>query len=456
MTIGTRTLIRFSALWACWLALEAALAVGFLLGRRLWTPAHLALSAALLLAAAVAMHLLMYRSRPQRVPVMMYHSVADRPGTYPDPQIIMSTELFERQLNWLQQRGYRSLFLAELQAGLQDPAGLPRRAVCLTFDDGLLDNWVNVFPLLKKYDAKATFFIPTDFISDGPPRPTLEDVWQARVAADELECVGHLHWSEVSALQESGLVDIQSHGCTHDTAFINDEIVDFHHPGDPYFWLSWQEHPECKSRWLTDPALVESSLGRPVYRHERSLVQPAWIEDMALRRACEIHVERNGGRAFFDRPDWRRELRRVVEHHRELNPCRGRLESDSEYRGRVLDELQRSRRLLQVRAGSSGDYLCWPGEQYSDRSLRLALDEAGYQAATCNHGENRAGHWNGQISRKIAQEVFRHDGRPGLDYLLFRVNVRALEGNHYSYLLEFPLNRYKDRILRRHYSVAGY
>jgi len=82
-------------------------------------------------------------------------------------------------------------------------------------------------------------------------------------------------------------------------------------------------------------------------------------------------------------------------------------------------------------------------------SLELALNEVGYRATTCDYGENIAGRPTRLIGRKIAQEVFRHAGAPWLDRLLFRVNVRALEGNYYAYLLEFPLNRVKDSILRR-------
>ena len=31
------------------------------------------------------------------------------------------------------------------------------KAVVLTFDDGYMDNYTNVFPLLKKYNANASF-----------------------------------------------------------------------------------------------------------------------------------------------------------------------------------------------------------------------------------------------------------------------------------------------------------
>ncbi len=38
-----------------------------------------------------------------------------------------------------------------------------RRFVCLTFDDGYRDNLRYAFPILKKYDAPFTLYIPTSF-----------------------------------------------------------------------------------------------------------------------------------------------------------------------------------------------------------------------------------------------------------------------------------------------------
>lgn len=440
MTIGVRKLLQFSSVWTACLMVQVVLLSN---GYRL-------LAAAALLAAVAAAHLLLYRTRPQKVPVLMYHSVADSFPEYPDQQIVLSTDLFEKQLVWLDRKGYQSLHLGALQAGLQGNADLPRRAICLTFDDGMLDNWVNVFPLLKKYGIKATFFIATDFIEEGgEPRPTLEDVWQGRVAREDLDWVGYVRWSEITVMQESGLIDFQPHGCTHDWAFTSDEIIDFHHPGGPWFWLCWLDHPERKSVWLAEQEQLQPALGRPVYRFDRSLVAPSWIEDPGLRTHCEQLVSENGGPAFFSRDGWRERLHQAARDYQERHPGAGHMESGEDYRRRVLDELQRSRRLLRERTGSSADYFCWPGEQYSEVSLRLALDEAGYQAVTCDHGENTVGKWTGLIGRKIAQEVFRRTGRPWLDSLLFRVNVKALEGNGYAYLLEFPLNRYKDLILGR-------
>ena len=39
-----------------------------------------------------------------------------------------------------------------------------KRYICITFDDGYIDNYLNAIPILKKYKIPATFFITNDFI----------------------------------------------------------------------------------------------------------------------------------------------------------------------------------------------------------------------------------------------------------------------------------------------------
>lgn len=35
---------------------------------------------------------------------------------------------------------------------------LPRKSVMITFDDGYLDNWLQVWPILKEYNLHAHIF----------------------------------------------------------------------------------------------------------------------------------------------------------------------------------------------------------------------------------------------------------------------------------------------------------
>jgi peptidoglycan/xylan/chitin deacetylase (PgdA/CDA1 family) len=89
------------------------------------------------------------------VPVLMYHSI-----TYvKDNTACVSKEIFEQQMKWLDDNGYKTLTLDELNEHLQTNAGFPQKCVIITFDDGYSDNYSTAFPILKKYDFKATIFM---------------------------------------------------------------------------------------------------------------------------------------------------------------------------------------------------------------------------------------------------------------------------------------------------------
>lgn len=98
-----------------------------------------------------------YRAWPSRRPatVYMFHSIGNRDvGCHHH-----TPEVFEAFLKWLVRRA-RVVPLADLSERVRH--GRSRSAVAaLTFDDGFLDNFTVAYPLLRKYDCPATFFIPT-------------------------------------------------------------------------------------------------------------------------------------------------------------------------------------------------------------------------------------------------------------------------------------------------------
>ena len=47
-------------------------------------------------------------------------------------------------------------------------------------------------------------------------------------------------------MEEEGLVDIQSHSMTHTWYPKSDKIIDFRHPNDPYFWMTWNDNIDEK------------------------------------------------------------------------------------------------------------------------------------------------------------------------------------------------------------------
>jgi peptidoglycan/xylan/chitin deacetylase (PgdA/CDA1 family) len=77
---------------------------------------------------------------------------------------------FEAQLAFLTSH-YRVITVSEVVAALREHKPLPRKSVFLTFDDGYRGNYEVAFPLLKKYGARASFYVATSYLETGRRYP---------------------------------------------------------------------------------------------------------------------------------------------------------------------------------------------------------------------------------------------------------------------------------------------
>ena len=102
----------------------------------------------------------------------------------------------EADLKQLQENGYEPIWFSDL-AHIEDY----EKPVILTFDDGYDDNYTVLYPLLKKYQTKATIFVIGNAMGS-QHKMTQEQVYE---------------------LAASGLVSIQSHTYTHGNLSAMDE-----------------------------------------------------------------------------------------------------------------------------------------------------------------------------------------------------------------------------------------
>jgi peptidoglycan/xylan/chitin deacetylase (PgdA/CDA1 family) len=284
----------------------------------------------------------------------------------------------------------------------------------LTFDDGYLDNWSHAAPLLEKYGFTGTVLATVEFVDPDPVvRPTLRDVWAGTISRNELDVRAFMSWQELRAAAESGVLDVQSHALTHTWYPVSDRVVDFHHPGDAYYWLDWNANPTIKPRYLKHLGDSWVPYGVPVYAHEKSLKCRRYFPDPAESEHMAAWVHERGGNAFFDQPDWRDVLRAELNAFRSRGDRRGRMETDAERAGRIESELADSRDILADKLGRSIEFLVWPGGGYDEYSLDIARRH--YRATTVSSAErwryrNRAGENPGMIVRRGAP-TFRWNGR---------------------------------------------
>ena len=130
-----------------------------------------------------------------RLPILMYHHFADEgsPGT------VISAGMFESQLKALRDAGYTSISFEELYDFVNNGAPLPERPFILTIDDGYMSVYETAFPILKKYDTKATVFIIG--VSHG------KDLYKDT----EFSIIPRFGDAEALEMVRSGVVSIQSH-----------------------------------------------------------------------------------------------------------------------------------------------------------------------------------------------------------------------------------------------------
>ena len=131
-----------------------------------------------------------------KVPILMYHYVSQPP---PDSDIYrvdlsVAPESFRQQMVYLKDNGYTPIDFYDLSTAIVAQTELPEKPILLTFDDGYIDIYETVYPVLQEYGFKGTFFIITEFVDAGRE--------------------GYMTWPMIEEMAQAGQ-RIESHSRTH-------------------------------------------------------------------------------------------------------------------------------------------------------------------------------------------------------------------------------------------------
>lgn len=148
------------------------------------------------------------QDEPVKIPILMYHAIhVMDPSEAANAGLIVDPTTFESHLQALKEAGYYTLTPDEAYKALTENV-LPenKKVVWLTFDDSLKDFYTNAFPLLQKYQMKATNNVITGFVQAGrEDMLTLDEIKEMKEKGMSFEdhTVNHPDLSTATADQQT-------------------------------------------------------------------------------------------------------------------------------------------------------------------------------------------------------------------------------------------------------------
>lgn len=120
---------------------------------------YLILISLLLLCCIAVGYSFLIKTR-QGLPILMYHKIS----TDVVDKLTISVFNFERQLLYLKTHHYNPISFEQLIQYHLHKKPLPTKPVLISFDDAYENNFLYLYPLLKKHGFKATIFLPVGFL----------------------------------------------------------------------------------------------------------------------------------------------------------------------------------------------------------------------------------------------------------------------------------------------------
>lgn len=91
--------------------------------------------------------------------ISMYHYTRDLPHSrYPEIKGL-DISLFRHQIEFMKHH-FSIVTMEQVMDAVENGSELPEKALLLTFDDGYIDNYTFVFPVLEEFGIQGSFFIP--------------------------------------------------------------------------------------------------------------------------------------------------------------------------------------------------------------------------------------------------------------------------------------------------------
>lgn len=136
--------------------------------------------------------------------ILLYHRVDD---LIQDPYLLsVGKKNFEEQIKFLKEN-YNVISLRKMVDDVKNKS-VNKKSVVITFDDGYVDNYMNAFKILKKYNVPATIFVTVDKVDDLEPFYwDIKNNWTANNRCMNKE--------ELMEMKSDNLIEFGSHSLSH-------------------------------------------------------------------------------------------------------------------------------------------------------------------------------------------------------------------------------------------------
>ncbi len=130
-----------------------------------------------------------------RVPVLLYHhiqpeSLARQLGQTSET---VDNGFFDQQMGYLVSHGYHTITAPDLTSALRNHSNLPPKSIVVTIDDGYVDDYTYVLPVIEKYHVTINLMIATGLVDNSD----------------------FVTWDELRQLKNTGLVYFTDHTWSH-------------------------------------------------------------------------------------------------------------------------------------------------------------------------------------------------------------------------------------------------
>lgn len=299
------------------------------------------------------------RAKLDGIPVFVYHTI--------DPNV------FESHLSYLQQNNYKTLSIEEFYDAVTNKVSLNNNSVLLTIDDARTSVWRFAYPLLKKYQMRATVFIIPGLTEESKNvRKNLELYWRGKISYDEIIKIDMnddllCNWAEIEEMYNSGIINIESHTLFHKEVFISKKVISFITSQTPKTLYNFAGSGYFNKERLKSGIIFSDFYGLPVFESAPLMFVTPRIEiSMDFINKCrEIYSSSNNPNSN----QWKEEIIRMLDSNEDSSYYFTQINNTE---NEVLDDLVTAKEMIQSRLNkNAGNHLCLPWTIGNEKTVEL-------------------------------------------------------------------------------------